>query len=321
MPHLDEYYHLLRSQPPTLDADALRASIRAAVGRVHTEMMPEATTETMTEVMTEAASNPILMETATVGMEAGANLTHTLLSSGIAPVFGSVLAPLLAVLTVTVLLVVGFVVWRGQHDTMQEALRTESIQQGAERVRGQAAAEQNRLEEVSGTKESSALQNGNARLSKDSLGEFSRAFQNDNTDELYPNIPESAQMQHSEQVPHFDSEMNEQERHLDSITARSFHAAPKRDATHQRQYDLLMQLVHRAQEHAPTTKAQIRGGVPCSLPAALRGESSVDCILIMLEQQALLLNSNELVHLAQQARHEKSGTTLNALEIYIREHF
>jgi uncharacterized iron-regulated membrane protein len=321
MPNLDEYYHLLRSQPPALDADALRASIRAAVGRVHTEMPTEAMSETMAETMTEVASNPLLMETASVSMEAGSNLTNTLLSSSIAPVFGSVLSPLLAVLTVTALLVVGFVVWRGQNDTTKEALRPESAQQATERVLGAQTAEgQDRLEEVSGTEETSALQ-GNVRLSKDSLDKFTRSFQNDNTEELYPNIPDLAQTQYSEQAPHFDVEMNEQERHLDSITARSFRAAPKRDAAHQRQYDLLMQLVHRAQDHAPATKAQARGGVPCSLPAALRGESSVDCILMMLEQQALLLNSNELVYLTQQARREKNSATLNVLEAYIREHF
>jgi hypothetical protein len=326
MPNLDEYYYLLRSQPPALDADALRASIRAAVWRASSEIPSESLTETLnqtlSETLTEAASSEVLMETASASIEAGTNLTNALMSSGIASVFGSFLAPLLAVVTVTALFVVGFVSWHGWQGSEQEALRTESVQKHAESVPfPQAAETQGRLEESARAQEISRLHSGNTQFSKDSFDKYAHSFQNDNTEELYPNIPDPAQTVRSEQAPMFDLEMNEQERHLDSLTIRSFRAAPKRDVMHQRQYDLLMQLVQRAREQAASPKTPMRSLIPCSLPAALSGESSGDCILTMLEQQALLLNNNDLVSLTQQARREKNTMTLNALEIYIREHF
>lgn len=321
MPNLDEYYHLLRTQSPPLGTEAIRASIRAAVERTGAEILSETLGETLAE---SSSAGEIVAEVATVSFEASTNVANTLLSSGIAPVFGSVLAPLIAVLTVTALLVVGFVVWRGQQSAEQALDRLHNGQvygEGASREQNVKQLAQRRLEEVSESKELLDPKNRTQQFSKDTVGKYSIPFQNDNTEELYPSIPEPAQHKHSEQVPHFDAEMHEQERHLDSLTIKSFRTPPKRDATHQRQYDLLMQLVQRAREQASTPKAQTRGSVPCSLPAALRGESSVDCILTMLEQQALLLSNNDLVYLTQQARREKSGVSLNALEIYIREHF
>jgi hypothetical protein len=328
MPNLDEYYHLLRTQSPPLGTEAIRASIRAAVERTGAEVLSEtfgeSLSETLSKTLAESSSAEVVAEAATVGFEASTNVANTLLSSGIVPVFGSVLAPLITVLTVTALLVLGFVVWRGQQSSEQVLGGSSNGQTYAEGGLREQSAEQlaqGRLEEVSESKELLDPNNRTQQLSKDTLGKYSIPFQNDNTEELYPTIPEPTQHKYVEQAPHFDAEMNEQERHLDSLTIKSFRAPPKRDAAHQRQYDLLMQLVQRAREQASIPKTQARGTVPCSLPAALRGESSVDCILTMLEQQALLLSNNDLVHLTQQARREKSGISLNALEIYIREHF
>lgn len=315
MPKLDEYYQLLRTQEPPLTETALRASIRAAVERVHAEGIAQAASETvsesLTEISSEAASNLAASGVAS-SVETGTTLATL---GGISPI----VAPLLAGVAFVGVIVLGIVLWRVTQQRAADAISPQpnaglfSSKNTNQQVLLSPSGSNTTNSEVSGkmpqVRNASGVSNGT------SLPIY------DNTEELIPSSPDLQTTHDSKVEQPFDVEANEQERYRDSLQTLSQLPAKKRDAARQRQHDLLLRLVQNARDHIVSPHQYTLKGAPCSLPAALRSETSVECMLLMLEQQSILMQDPTLTYLAQQARRDKVLSSLSALELYIKEHW
>ncbi len=304
---------------------ALRASIRAAVERAHLEGIGEPSGNAHTQ------SNPVH----TNPLEASSELVSELsshLSSQIAAEtvqtssFLGGAFPLVAGIALVSALVVGVLFWqirtRNAEGASKLGVRSSSDSTAlAPNAFAQQNIEQGRVAENPSTEAKTSERSFNPSQTG-ALSNNANAPIYDNAEEPYSNNTNSpANINDHKNETTFDVEMNEQERHRDSLSTQAQLSAKKRDAANQRRHDLLLLLVARTREHVVNPHHYILKGVPCSLPVAMKGETSPDCILTMLEQQSLLLHDTHLNALIQQARREKSLPSLAVLENYIKEHY
>jgi hypothetical protein len=314
MRKLDEYYNLVRTHEPPLADDVLRAAVRTAVERVNAEIATEASSHSIGEMASNNAATSI---SELVASEAGFTLASM---GGLTPILGG--------LALVGMLVVGVVLWRGQQESTSLIQQSSGSAQtlGSDKViQGQNTT--NTPQNTITPEQSDAIGQKNEESSKSastqgsSVQSSSRVPIYDNTEELNPPPTEPLPKNESKQDHVFDVEMNEQERHKDSVSVLNQQALKKRDATRQRRHDLFLLLVQRAREHVADAHYRTYKGISCSLPAAMKGDASFDCILQMLEQQSVLLHDVGLTTLVQQARKEHTVPALNTLETYIKEHY
>ncbi|TAE22324.1 MAG: hypothetical protein EAZ92_15850 [Candidatus Kapaibacterium sp.] len=334
MPKLDEYYHLLRTQEPLLSESALRTSIRAAVERTHVEGMSTQASNSHAE--SNSLPTHYLESSSELASELSSHLTSQIAAETIHTAsFLSGAFPLVAGMALLSALVVGVMFWQlrtqnAENPSLQglvQPIDSTSLVPDSSSLTSFPNAQKNQAQERSQENPSIGAIMPESRTNTGQSAQPrtpSTAPIYDNTEELSPNTAAANDHANTHDHKHeqqFDVEMNEQERYRDSLPAAAHLHAKKRDATTQRRHDLLLLLVARTREHVVNPHHFILKGVPCSLPVAMKGETSPDCILTMLEQQSLLLHDAHLTTLIQQTRREKSLQNLAVLEHYIKEHY
>lgn len=327
MPKLDEYYHLLRTHEPPLAEDALRASIRAAVERVHLETFGnvEGLRESLTETGVQGASELVSASMTSTPFVAAVETGTTLFSVGGG--FGAV--ALFAGLAVVGVFALAVGLWRvqegenalllnvpAQSKQLRAVQETSSVSFAAHQQEQPSAEQQNAVNDNESRKNAVSDQGTDIASAPPIY---------DNTEELLPPPSNRSSMPDAKHdtkpEPMQMLEMIEQERHRDSLSTKAHSTHKKRDVAHQRQHDLLLVLVQRARECILAPHQHTFKGVPCSLPVAMKGETTLDCVLVMLEQQSVLLHDATLTYLTQQARREKALPALNVLEHYVKEYY